>query len=330
MNKIIRRLLPALLASAMAWGAPHSAQAQPYPSRPLRVIVPIAPGSVTDVILRAASPELSQRLGQPVVIENRAGANGIVGAQACAAAAPDGYTLCAVYHATMSFNPLQFDRLPYDPASFVPVTNLFLLTEVLVASSATPARSVEELRRLATTQPLTFGTLGGGSLQELLVSWLNNQWGANITGIPYRGGGPIALAVAANEIQLGNMGVGNFLGGIQAGTVRPLAVTTTRRSPLLPETPTFGEAGLGGFPSRGWWGLVAPAGTPAEAVNRINAEVNRLFRDPAFADFLGRQGVQPQPGTPAEFAAFMAEDRAGAEALIRLSNQPRTEYRPSP
>ncbi|WP_161993673.1 Bug family tripartite tricarboxylate transporter substrate binding protein [Muricoccus nepalensis] len=316
-----------MILACLAPGA--RAQAQPYPARPIRVIVPIAPGSVTDVILRAASPELSRRLGQPVVVENRAGANGIVGAQACAAAAPDGYTLCAVYHATMSFNPLQFDRLPYSPAEFVPITNLFLLTEVLVVASSLPVRSVAELKAHAATRPLAFGTLGGGSLQELLVTWLNTQWSAGIMGVPYRGGGPIALAVSSNEIQLGNMGVGNFLGAIEAGTVRPLAVTTTRRSPLLPEVPTFAEAGLGGFPSRGWWGLVAPAGTPPEVVARVNTEVVGLFQEPAFAAFLGRQGVQPQAGTPEEFRAFLAEDRVGAEALIRLSNQPRTEYRPA-
>ncbi|MFC0386957.1 Bug family tripartite tricarboxylate transporter substrate binding protein [Muricoccus vinaceus] len=325
MRRFLGRVLPGLLTALWAWGA----QAQGYPSRPIRLIVPIAPGSVTDVILRAASPELSRRLGQPVVVENRAGANGIVGAQACAQAAPDGYTFCAVYHATMSFNPLQFERLPYNPADFVPVTNLFLLTEVLVASAVLPVRSVEELRGYAASHPLAFGTLGGGSLQELLVQWLNTQWSVGITGVPYRGGGPIALAVSANEIQLGNMGVGNFLGQIAAGTVRPLAVTTTRRSPLLPDVPTFAEAGLGGFPSRGWWGLVAPAGTPPEAVSRMNAEVVDLFGEPGFAALLGRQGVQPQAGTPEEFKAFMAEDRTGAEALIRLSSQPRAEYRPA-
>ena len=321
----MKRFLGALLLAAWA----SAAQAQTYPARPIRILVPIAPGSVTDVILRAAAPELSQRLGQAVVVENRAGANGIVGAQACAQAAPDGYTLCAVYHATMSFNPLQFDRLPYDPASFAPITSLFLLTEVLVTSSSVPVRTVAELRAYAASNPVAFGTLGGGSLQELLVKWLNAQWGANITDIPYRGGGPIALAVSSGEIQLGNMGVGNFLGGIAAGTVRPLAVTTTRRFPLLPEVPTFAEAGLGGFPSRGWWGLVAPGGTPREAIARVNAEVVRLFGEPAFAALLERQGVQPQTGTPAEFAAFMAEDRVGAETLIRLSNQPRGEYRPA-
>ncbi|MFT8246033.1 Bug family tripartite tricarboxylate transporter substrate binding protein [Roseomonas sp. BN140053] len=327
MKRVLGRLLPALLLACYAW----TARAQTYPDRPIRIIVPIAPGSVTDIILRAAAPELSQRLGQTVLVENRAGANGIVGAQACAHAAPDGYTLCAVYHATTSFNPLQFDRLPYNAdTDFTPITSLFLLTEVLVASAQTPVRSVAELRDYAKTHVLNFGTLGGGSLQELLVRWLNTQWGSNIAGVPYRGGGPIALAVASNEIQLGNMGLGNFLGQISAGTVRPLAVTTTRRSPLLPETPTFAEAGLGGFPSRGWWGLVGPAGLSREVVGKLNAAVVALFSEPAFVGFLERQAVQPQVGTPEAFAAFMREDRAGAEQLVRLANLPRDEYRPAP
>jgi tripartite-type tricarboxylate transporter receptor subunit TctC len=323
-------LLAGLLAATLTL---RGAAAQSYPDRPIRVLVPIAPGSVTDVILRAAAPGLSQRFGQPVVIENRAGGNGVVGAQACANATPDGYTLCAVYHATMSYNPLQFDRLSYDPErDLVPITSLFVLNEVVVVNSRLPVRSVAELRDYARANPgkVNFGTLGGGSLQELMVSWLNNQWGTSILGVPYRGGGPIAVAVSGGEIEIGKMGIGNFIGQIQAGTVRPLAVGMPRRSALLPDVPTFAEAGLAGFTADAWWGLVAPRGTPRSIVDRANREFVAQFADPDFVGFLDKQAVRPQVGTPEEFVAFLRKDRLAAESLVRLSNQPRTEYRPDP
>ncbi|WP_043837009.1 Bug family tripartite tricarboxylate transporter substrate binding protein [Muricoccus aerilatus] len=326
----LRRLA---LAALLALSAAGPAGAQAWPDRPIRLLVPIAAGSVTDVILRAAAPELSARLGQPVVIENRTGASGIVGAQACARATADGYTACAVYHSTMSFNPLLFERLPYDPvADFAPVTSLFFLTEVMAVNAAMPVRSVAELRSFAreSAQGLTFGTLGEGSFPDLLLRWLNSQWGTRMVGVPYRGGGPIALAVAAGEIQLSNMGLGNFMGQIEAGLVRPLAVTTTRRSPLLPTVPTFAEAGLGGYQGRGWWGIAVPRTTPAAAVQGLNAAFVAVLGDPRFATFLERQAVEPFTSTPEEFANFLQEDRKAAEALVRIANTKPEVYRPAP
>jgi tripartite-type tricarboxylate transporter receptor subunit TctC len=310
------------LGAALAAVSVHVSAQPAYPSKPVRIIVPIAAGSVTDIVLRAAAQELTARLGQPVLIENRPGASGIIGAEACAKASPDGYTACAVYHATMSFNPLMFDKLPYDPQKdLVPVTNLYFVIEALMVPSALPANSVAELKALAIAKPdaLNFGTLGSGSLQELLVAWLNDQWKVNIAGIPYKGGGPIAAALAANEIQLGQMGIGNFLGQIQAGQVKALAVNGNKRSPLLPKVPTVAEAGIGGFSSRPWWGLAVPAGTPREAIARLNTEFVRLFREPKFVEFLEARATEPVPGTPEEFAAFLKADRESAAALVQLA-----------
>jgi tripartite-type tricarboxylate transporter receptor subunit TctC len=151
---------------------------------------------------------------------------------------------------------------------------------------------------------------------------LNREWRADITPVPYRGGGPIALAVAANEIQLGNMGLGNFIGGIQAGRIRPLAVATSARSPLPPEVPTFQEAGIGGLPSRGWWGLAAPRGLPRPVVDRANPAFATLFREPRFVAFLQQQAVQPEVASPEAFQAFLQQDRRGAEALVAIAGQP--------
>ncbi len=308
-----------------------SAQAQTYPDRPIRLIVSIAAGSVTDVIMRKAAAELQPRLGQPLVIENRGGASGIVAAQACAQAKPDGYTLCVIYHSTMSYNPLLFDNLPYDPDhDLVPVTRLFFLNEGLFVSTALGVNSVAELKALAQTKPdkLNYATLGDGSFPDLFLKWLNNQWGTKIVGVPYKGGGPAAQALAADQVQLTRFGIGNFLGLIQAGTVKALAVSSEKRSPLLPDVPTLAEAGLDGYPGQGWWGLAAPKGTPPALVNKINGEFFKLFSEPSFIDYLNHQAVMAAPTTPAGFAAFLKEDRKAAESLIKISNSKREEYKP--
>jgi tripartite-type tricarboxylate transporter receptor subunit TctC len=309
------------------------AQAQTYPNKPIRMIVAIAAGSVTDVIMRAAATELAPRLGQQLVIENKGGAAGILGAQACASAAGDGYTLCVIYHSTTSYNPLLFEKLPYDAdTDFVPVSRLFFLTEGLFVNSALPANSVAELKALAAAKrtALNYGTLGDGSFPDLFMRWLNNQWGSGIVGVPYRGGGPIAQAVAAGDIQMSRVGVGNFRALDEAGKVKTLAVSAAKRTPLMPKVPTFAEAGLGGYPGQGWWGLAVPKGTPPAIVTRLNAEFVRLFREPKFVEFLDSQAVESSPTTPEEFAEFIKQDRKAAETLIKIANTPRTEYKPEP
>ncbi len=308
-----------------------SAQAQTYPDRPIRLIVSIAAGSVTDVIMRKTGAELQPVLGQPLVIENRGGASGIVAAQACAQAAPDGYTLCVIYHSTMSYNPLLFSKLPYDPdRDLVPVARLFFLNEGLFVSNELGVNSVAELKKLAQAKPdsLNYATLGDGSFPDLFLKWVNNQWGTKIVGVPYKGGGPAAQALAANQVQLTRFGIGNFLGLIQGGKVKALAVSSAKRSPLLPNVPTLAEAGLDGYPGQGWWGLAVPKGTPPAIVNKINAIFVKLYKDPKFVDYLNHQAVVAAPNSPAEFAAFLKEDRKAAEALIKIANSKREEYKP--
>jgi tripartite-type tricarboxylate transporter receptor subunit TctC len=296
------------------------------------MIVSIAAGSVTDVIMRAAAQELGPRLGQPLIIENRGGAAGILGGQACAQATPDGYTICVIYHSTLSYNPLLFSKLPYDAdTDFVPITRLFFLIEGVFASNALGVASVADLEGAAKAKPsgLNFGTLGDGSFPDLFLRWLNNQWGTKIVGIPYKGGGPAAQALAANEIQLTRFGVGNFMGLIEAGRVKPLTVSSDKRSPLLPDVPTDAEAGLGGYAGRGWWGLAAPKGTPPAIVNKLNAAFATLFSEPKFVAFLDRNAVVAAPTTPEGFAEFLRQDRKTAEALIKIANGKREEYDPA-
>jgi len=208
MRQPFKRVLLAGALAAFGLAAGSASAQSDFPNKPIRLLLPIAAGSVTDVVLRAAAQPLSQRLGQQVVVDNRTGASGIVGAEACARATPDGYTVCAVYHSIMSYNPYTFDKLPYDPErDYAPVTNLFFVTEGLVVPASLPVQSVAELRTYAVKNPtgVNLGTLGEGSLQELFVSWLNREWKTSIVGIAYKGGGPIANALGAGEIQIGHL-----------------------------------------------------------------------------------------------------------------------------
>jgi tripartite-type tricarboxylate transporter receptor subunit TctC len=318
------------LAGLLTAGFALSADAQTYPDRPIRLIVSIAAGSVTDVIMRAAANELTPRLGQPLIIENKGGAAGILGGQACAQATPDGYTFCVIYHSTTSYNPLLFDKLPYDAdRDFVPVTRLFMLTEGLFVSSALNVTSVAELERLVRAKPdaFNFATLGEGSFPDLFRVWLNNRWDARIVGVPYKGGGPAAQALVAGEVQMTRFGVGNFMGAIDTGKVKALAIHADKRSPLLPDVPTFAEIGFA-YPGQGWWGLAAPKGTPAAAIAKMNHEFVSLFGDAKFVGYLDKQSVVAAPTTPDAFAQFMKDDRKAAQALIAIAKTPKAEYKP--
>jgi len=320
----------ALVACLVVWSS--AGRADNYPNRPIKMIVSIAAGSVTDVIMRTAAAQLQQRLGQPVVVENLGGAAGIVGGQTCAQAAPDGYTICVIYHSTMSYNPLLFSNLPYNPdTDFAPVTRLFWLIEGVFVPASLNVDSVAALKTLAQAKPdgLNYATLGEGSFPDLFLRWLNNQWNTRIVGIPYKGGGPAAQALAAGEVQMTRFGVGNFMGLIQAGQVKALAVTSEQRSPLLPDVPTYAEVGWGAYPGRGWWGLAVPKATPAAIVDTLNAAFVKLFTEPQFMAFLDKNAVVSATTTPEGFAQFLKVDRQAAEVLIKIANAKREAYDPA-
>ena len=243
---------------------------------------------------------------------------------------PDGYNICVIYHSTLSFNPLLFSNLPYNAETdFVPVARLFFLVEGLFASSESNVKTVAEAKALAQSKPdgLNYATLGEGSYPELFLKWLNNQWNTQILGVPYRGGGPAAQALAANQVQLTRFGVGNFVGVIEAGKVRALAVTSDKRSPVLPNVPTFKEVGWGDYPGQGWWGLAAPKGTPKEIVAKLSTEFQKLFSEPKFVEFLDKQAVVAAPTSPEGFAEFLKKDRKDAETLIKIANTKKTEFK---
>jgi tripartite-type tricarboxylate transporter receptor subunit TctC len=299
---------------------------QDYPVRALRIIVPLPAGSTTDVVMRATAQELSPRLKQPVVVENKPGGNWVIGAEACHAAAGDGYTLCVMNSDAIAFNPYLLAALPYDPArDFVPVTNLFFLFEGILAKAALPVASIAELRDYAARNPgkVNFGTLGPGSSNDVFRQWLVQHWKVDIAGIPYKGGAPVISALLAGEIDVTKIGMGNIAGQLNSGKVKILAIQGSQRSRLVPQVPTLLEAGLGGFPLRVWWGLFMPAGTPEAAVRRINAEVAGLYREPKMADYLERQFVEVAVAPPEQFAAFTRGERERAAQVVKDFNLPR-------
>jgi len=300
-----------------------TAAAQTYPTRPVRVIVPLSAGAVTDVTLRAIGKEMAARSGQPWIIDNRPGAAMAIGAELCAKASPDGYTLCAVSSDTMSFNPALRTTLPYDPdRDFRPITNLFNVIEGVVGSGALAAGSIAELKALAASKTLNVGTLGPGSTPDVFRRWLADQWKTKFVDVPYKGGGDVATALLSGEIDFARIGIGNLAGLVNQGKVKLLAVSSAARSPLMPDAPTLAETGLGAYPVHVWWGLVAPAATPDAVIAKVNADVNAVIREPATAEFLAKQFLEPTAGMPQEFAAFLKADRAKIGEMIKAYDIP--------
>lgn len=298
--------------------------AQPYSSKPIRVIVAIAAGSPTDVVMRTAARELQNSLGQPLTIENRPGGDMVIGSEACVRAAPDGYTFCVVSNTAVSINPHIFSRLPYDPATdFTPVTPLWFLIQGMIGTASLPANSVKEVQALATARPgsLNMGTLGAGGA-DFHRRWLNEHWNTNIVGIPYKGANLVMNALVAGEIHLGLIALGSLGGQLKAGKVKLFAVGSSRRLRQLPDMPTYAEVGLEGFP-RTWWGLFAPAGVAEAVVTKINSTVVQVFHKPQFAAYLESQFLEPAVTTPEEFAAFLKKDRETAGLMVRRFDIPR-------
>lgn len=311
----------AILAAAML--AAHPAPAQPYPAKPIRVILPVPAGGVADVVMRATGQELTKRLGQPVILEYRPGASGIIASEACAKAVPDGYTLCVLYPDMTSFNPLFYQKLPYNAdTDFEPIIHLIDLTTGITVPASLPLKSVAELRALAKAKPgyLNFGSVGNGSEPHQFLEWLKQLWGVDIVHVAYKGAAPIGQALLAGDIQLTRVGLGTFLGQIRSGKLKVLAVSGKERSPLLPDVPTFTEVGLDGYGIQPWFGLAGPAATPKSIVTKLNAEIVQIFGDSKFREqHVISQGNIPVAGTPEEFAAFLRNDRERAAQVLKIT-----------
>jgi tripartite-type tricarboxylate transporter receptor subunit TctC len=314
----------AAAAAAALWVA--CAQAQQYPSKPIRVIIPFPPGEGPDLILRKASDDMARRMGQPWIVENRPGGNMIIALEGCARSAPDGYNMCLLNSSGMSVNPHVMAKLPYDPdKDFRPISNMYFLLGGLFASTETPPTSIAEFVPYARSRPgkINFGTLGPNTQVDVFRMWINDQWKTEMTGIHYKGGAQIIPALVTNEIQFSWIGVFNALGQIKANKVKLLAVDSRKRSPLYPNVPTLQEVGLPESPFAAWHGLGMPAGAPEAAVRRINTELGALWSDREFAQFLLERHVENAVSSPEEFGAFMRKDRERIGEVIKRYNIPK-------
>jgi len=309
-----------LLLAACGFALVCGAFAQAYPARPVTFIVPFPPGGGTDITARIVAGKLSEKWGQSVVVENRAGAAGLLGADAVAKARPDGYTLLIGNVGTQSINPSLYPKLPYNADSaFAPITLICELPFVLLASPAFAPNSVKELVAYARSQPdkVTFASSGSGGSPHLTAEIFQVATGVRMVHVPYKGGGPAMTDLMAGHVNLLFASVLESSGHIKAGKLKGLAVTHAMRSPALPEVPTLAEAGVGNAESGSWIALLAPAGTPASIIERIAADTRTVMAAADSREKLISQGGVPQAGTPAQLQALIDADSARYGRIIR-------------
>jgi len=305
-----------LLAAALA------TQARAFPDKPVRLVVPYSAGGSTDLISRALGQKLSEMWGQTVVIDNRPGGSTIIATDIVAKSAPDGYTLLVT---TTSFTivPSLTDKLPYDPAKdFEPITLINTTPLVLVVNPGVPAKSVKELIALAKARPgaLNFGSAGSGGSNHLAGELFNVMTGVKIVHVPYKGNAPALNDLVGGHVDIVFNGLTSAVPLIKAGRLRPLAVTSLTRSSALPDIPTLDELGLKGFQAVAWNGLSAPARTPKDVIRRINADVLKVIRSPEFVERLTAEGSDAVGDSPEQFAAFLQEETARWNKLIKFAN----------
>ena len=307
--------LAALLAAGAGWAQ------QPYPSKPIRVIVAFAPGGIADFAARSVSQKLSESLGVPVVVENRAGAGGITGAEVVAKSAPDGYTLL-VTSISHTINPSLRKNLPFDAVrDFAPVTLITDAPNFLVVHPSLPVHSVKALVALARARPgqITYASSGTGTSTHLSGELFKSLARIDIVHVPYKGGGPAVIDLVGGHVQMMFSTLPSVLHQVRAGKLRGLAVTGARRFPAAQEFPTMIEAGVAGFEVSGWSGLFAPAGTPREAVSRLAAEIRMILQAPELKERFFVQGAEPVGNTPEEFAAFVGAEIAKWKKVVEAS-----------
>jgi len=284
------------------------AVAQSYPTKPIRWIVTYPPGGPTDVVARAIGAKLTEAWGQQIIIDNRAGAGGMIGTELGARAAPDGYTLLFGTSAGMTINPALQSKLPYDPVKdFAPVSLLVINPQLLVLNPTVPANSVKELVALAKAKPgqLNYASVGQGSPNHLGMELLKALTGTNIVHVPYKGTGPAITDLLGGQVQLMFNSMPTVLPLVRSGKLRALAVGSTQRISAIADIPTVAESGVPGFENVTWYGMFAPAKTPREIVNKLNAQVVRILAEPDMAQRLSSQGAEPRSSTPDELAKFM-------------------------
>ncbi len=282
--------------------------AQNYPSRPLRMIVPTAPGGGTDFTGRLVAAKLSETLGQQVVVENRGGGGGSVGADNAAKSTPDGYTLLLGSIATHAVNPALYKKLPYDHLKdFAPVSLIGTVPNAMVVHPSVPVKSMQEFITYAKANPgkINYGSSGVGSPPHLSMELLRSMTGINLVHVPYKGAGPALADLLGGQVQAMCTSLAGLINFIKSGRVRALGVTTAKRNPQLPDVPTIVESGVPGYEVTIWYGVFAPVATPKAIVQKLNAEMIKALTSPEMKERMALQGMDPAPSTPAELAAFV-------------------------
>jgi len=294
--------------------------ADPYPVKPIRMIVGFAPGGGTDLTARPVAQKLSELLGQQVIVENRPGAAGNIATEQVVKAPPDGYTLLMGTIAALAINPSLYGDLRFDPETdLAPVIQVVDATNVLALHPSVPAGSVKELIALAREKSLSAGSSGIGATGHLSIELFNLMAGVKLVHVPYKGGGPAMSDLVGGQVNLIFATTASAIPHLKSGRIKGIAVTTAKRSALLPDLPTISESGLAGFDANNWYGLVVPAKTPRAIIDQLNAEVTKILGMPDVKTTLFNQGLDPAPGTPEQFGAYIRSERAKWARVIKES-----------
>ena len=316
-TKLMLRLLSCAALTTLATSA---TAAEWKPVKPVRMLVGFAPGGGTDTTARAMGAKLTERFGQQLIIDNRPGAAGNIATELTAKANPDGYTILMGTIAALAINPSLYKKLSFDPLTDVlPVTRAVDSTNILVVHPSVPAKNVKELIALAKTKPLNGGSSGVGGAGHLALELFNLQAGTKIVHIPYKGGGPSIVDLVASNINLIFATAASSVPHINTGRIRALAVTTAKRSGLVPDLPTISEAGLKGFEANNWYGVLVPAKTPRNIIDRLNKEIVAVLALPDVKELLFKQGLDVAPSTPEAFGAYIKSEKAQWEKVIKAA-----------
>ena len=308
----LRNVLVAAAGIAIVLGSGF-AQAQAWPSKPVRIVVPFPAGGSTDLLARSIGQKLGDSLGQPFIVDNRAGANGNIGAGAVAKSPADGYTILFSTTGPLVFNRIIYKATPFDPLrDFAPIVLVADVPLVVAANPSLPVRTLPELIAYAKANPgkVTYSTAGNGSMGHLTAELIQRETGMKLTHVPYKGSAPALNDLVAGIVNLSFDLAPTYVPQVKAGKVNALAVTTSARTPVLPDVPTVVESGVAGYQSFGWFAFVAPAGTPAEVIEKVNAITNTYIASPEGKARLAEFGMGPRGGTPQELGAFMASELA--------------------
>ena len=308
-----------VLSTVLGLAAAAPAAAQDWPTRPVKAITTTSAGGLSDIFMRALGEELRQKWGQPLIIENRPGGAMNLGTRACADATPDGYTICITNADAMLYNQFLFKNLPFNPeTSLQPVTNAFHLIHMLVVNSQLGVKSVDELCALSKAKAGTLSYLAPGAPLVLYMETLKKEKGCDWVRVPFKGGGEAVNAIMSGSTPIGLFGEGNVIGNIQAGQMTPLVMMNNIRSPNFPKVPLLSEVGYDGPPSKSWYGIFAPAGTPMAVVNRVSKDIGEIVNKPEFRDrHLTARSLVPAANTPEQFAEDMKRERVVAQKVVR-------------